>query len=223
MNLCKCGCGKDVLKEKNIYINGHNKPFLGKRISKIHKEKIKKALTGRRLSKEHRSNLSKSHKDPSLEVRKKISIGTKRGLINKGYTPDVISKLTKEAMKNFSGENSPHWKGGIAYEPYCQLWGDIEYKNDLKNRDNHQCQNPYCGITRMLSLKVYSQDLHLHHINYTKKDCNPKNILSVCCRCNSKSNFNREIWQFLYSWITISRDFNVKLILPNTFEELLEA
>ena len=62
-----------------------------------------------------------------------------------------------------------------------------------------------------------------YHINYNKKDCRPKNLITLCRSCNARANFNMFIWQFFYNWLTISRDFKIELTLPETFEELLEV
>lgn len=34
----------------------------------------------------------------------------------------------------------------------------------------------------------------VHHINYNKRNNNPSNLISLCRRCHSKTNFNREYW-----------------------------
>ncbi len=53
----------------------------------------------------------------------------------------------------------------------------------------------------MLSLKVFDRNLSIHHINYNKKDCKPKNIILTCNSCNAKANFNREKWERYYTSI----------------------
>jgi hypothetical protein len=102
-----------------------------------------------------------------------------------------------------SGENNPAWRGGISFEPYCQVWTDKEYKADIKKRDGYTCQ--HCGITEQLSLIVYGRVLCIHHINYTKKDCGPHNLITTCCSCNAKANTNRSEWQIYYEKIITER------------------
>jgi len=86
---------------------------------------------------------------------------------------------------NFSGSGHPNWKGGISYEPYCPIWKDKEYKQDIKNRDGNKCLNPYCDSKK-------SNDLIIHHIDYNKKNCKYDNLITICRICNFKANYDRE-------------------------------
>lgn len=89
-----------------------------------------------------------------------------------------------------SGPKHPNWKGGISVEPYCDAWADRQYKEDIKIRDNYTCQNEYCWRT--------TEKLTIHHINYNKKDCLPKNLITLCKSCNSRANKDRDLWQIYY-------------------------
>jgi hypothetical protein len=89
----------------------------------------------------------------------------------------------KHSIK-YSGSNHPSWKGGISYEPYCPIWSDKEYKQDIRNRDGNKCLNPTC--------KKKDHRLHIHHINYNKKSCSPSNVITLCGSCNTTANNNRE-------------------------------
>jgi hypothetical protein len=101
------------------------------------------------------------------------------------------------AYIKLSGEGNSQWKGGIACEPYCSIWLDKEFKESIKERDNHQCQNPDCWGT--------GGKLIGHHIDYNKKNCAPSNIITICDSCNGRANFNREYWQDFYTGIVIKR------------------
>jgi len=90
-----------------------------------------------------------------------------------------------------SGAGHPNWKGGISCEPYCDVWADKEYKESIKERDNYQCQNPYCWET--------SNKLTIHHIDYDKKNCAPSNLITLCNSCNVRANFNREHYKKFYN------------------------
>ena len=83
-----------------------------------------------------------------------------------------------------SGKNNPNWQGGISYEPYCPIWKDQEYKADIRDRDGNMCLNPYCFHT--------DRRLHVHHVDYNKKNCALQNLITVCGGCNSRANFDRK-------------------------------
>ena len=51
-------------------------------------------------------------------------------------------------------------------------------------RDGYICLNPLCD-------KDYHK-LNIHHINYDKQDCDLKNLITLCNKCNSRANSNRE-------------------------------
>ena len=90
-----------------------------------------------------------------------------------------------------AGENSATWQGGKSYEPYCPIWLDKEYKEDIRARDNYRCSNPDCWNT--------VDKLSIHHIDYDKKNCHPDNLITVCVSCNSRANVDRR-WH--KSWYT---------------------
>jgi hypothetical protein len=92
-----------------------------------------------------------------------------------------------------AGEANPNWKGGIACEPYAPIWGDKRFKASIRERDNHECQNPDC--------RGNSDILSIHHIDYDKKNCEPKNLITLCISCNARANFNREFWEAGYKEI----------------------
>ncbi len=99
---------------------------------------------------------------------------------------------------NRSGFSHYNWKGGISCEPYCEIWTDKEYKEDMKARDNYECQNPDC--------RKIGAVLCLHHIDYNKKNCNPMNLISICKSCNARANFNRE-WHTNWYQIIMNKKY----------------
>jgi len=147
------------------------------KIGEIHK--------GRIFSEEHKLKLhiaQQNRKPISESTRKKMSDARKKNNPSYGGLSEEHKKKIGDAGR---GEKSHFWKGGIAYEPYCPLWGNKEYKNWIKfERDEGECQNPLC--------EHKSNRLTLHHINYVKKDCRPVNLITLCNSCNSKANIDRE-------------------------------
>jgi hypothetical protein len=95
------------------------------------------------------------------------------------------------------GNGNPSWKGGMSCEPYCPIWSDKEYKEDIKLRDKYKCLNPYCSKK--------SSKLHIHHIDYNKKNCHPSNLITICNSCNSMANKDRNWHQTWYQAIIKNR------------------
>jgi hypothetical protein len=103
--LCECGCGKEVINEKNRFICGHNKSFLRKHHSKESKRKLSQSLVGRKLSKEHVIKLSnnfKGRKHSSETILKMI--GQKRSEKTKQNISNSLkgNKLSTETKRKMS-------------------------------------------------------------------------------------------------------------------------
>ena len=116
---------------------------------------------------------------------------------NKGLKNWLSEESNRERIKKISGPNSSVWKGGISCEPYCVQWLDKEYKESIKQRDGYICLNPCCFKK--------SKKLCVHHINYNKKDCHPKNLITLCIACNSTANYNRSWYEQWYQTIINKR------------------
>jgi hypothetical protein len=84
-------------------------------------------------------------------------------------------------------EKHPSWLGGISFEPYPLGWNRT-YKEQIRQRDKYKCQ--LCGVPEIECIKK----LHVHHIDYIKKNISPSNLVSICNSCHNKTNFNREYW-----------------------------
>jgi 5-methylcytosine-specific restriction endonuclease McrA len=104
----------------------------------------------------------------------------------------------KELNANQRGENHPNWQEGISKLPYAFEFTQ-ELKESIRKRDNYTCQN--CGMTEEEHLIVTGRVLHIHHIDYNKKNCKEDNLITLCQGCNSKVNFNRDYWYAYFKYI----------------------
>lgn len=95
-----------------------------------------------------------------------------------------------------SGHNHYNWKGGLSFEPYCEVWTDKQFKADIRERDGNTCQNPDCWHS--------AKRLGIHHIDYDKKNCHPDNLITLCTSCNSRANTNRTWHTEFYNTINNS-------------------
>ena len=165
------------------------KDFLSKRMSEIAKGKIdvKRGKKYEDVVGEQRAN----------EWKKKIglkSIGNKNCLGKPAWnknTKGICKKNStsyKKGDKRIIGKNNPNWNNGSSFEPY-----GLEFNRDLKevirNRDRRKCC--ICGKTELENKKK----LAIHHIDYNKKNNDPKNLISLCNRCHMKTNHNRKYWK----------------------------
>jgi hypothetical protein len=166
--------------------DGMNRPEVIEKVRKQARENMQNPETKAKMIR----TMKRKFSDP--DFRKMISERTKQGMKEKGYTSEVISELTKEGMKDLdlSGPNSASWRGGLSYKGYCPTWNDQEVKEYILERDNHQCQNPYCWGT--------TDRIARHHIDYDKENCVPENIITLCFSCNGRANKNRKYWRRLY-------------------------
>lgn len=90
-----------------------------------------------------------------------------------------------------SCKNAPNWKGGTSLLPYAPTFNKY-LKMSILKRDNFICQS--CGITKEEELKIHGRKLAIHHIDYNKQNCSLENLITTCCTCNSKANYNIEYW-----------------------------
>ena len=146
---------------------------------------ISKGKTGKKRSEEFKQKLSKTKqkqwKDPnsiynSKEYREKL----RKIKIGIYPFPEI-----------YNGRKNPNWQGGISFEPY-----GLEFNNQLKEfirqRDNFQCHE--CKYPQ----KQLGYKLHIHHIDYNKKNNHSNNLISLCRNCHAQTNFNRRDWTRYY-------------------------
>ena len=122
----------------------------------------------------------------------------------------------EDYRKKMSGENHPNWQGGISFEPYTLEFTD-NLKEQIRQRDNYTCQ--LCGKPQG------KKKLAIHHINYIKKDCRPKNLVSLCSGvksekcCHTLTNNNRAAWMAFFTEIMNKRFPSNEIQLIKTLVE----
>lgn len=169
---------------KNKVIRGWAKG--GYHHSEETKERISKSLKGRKpppFTEEHRRNIGKTSKGRkhSEGARLKMSVA------HKGKPSGMLGKKhSREYIENRSGENSYLWRGGKSFEPYTTDWTRT-LRRSIRERDNYTCQ--LCG--ELQSDRAFD----VHHIDYNKENCDPKNLITLCRSCNVKVNQNRDFWE----------------------------
>lgn len=141
------------------------------------KNKLSKIFKGIPLSELHKKSLrgrvpwnkGKHHSEEAKEKNRQAHIG--------------IPIWNKGILKS----KSHSWKGGISFEPY-----GIEFDNRLKEfirkRDSYRCQECFRHQSEL------KRKLHIHHIDYDKKNNNIENLISLCDVCHGQTNWDRNDW-----------------------------
>lgn len=170
----------------------------GKHLSEESKQKISKALKGKKQSPEHIKKrieplIGKLHTE-ELKLKNSLSqIGLRCGDKNPMYgkkRPDLAERNKNKHMK---GKENPNWRGGTSFLPYCSKFNK-QLKEEIRKRDEYQCQFSGCLCTQLESKVLYNMSLIPHHIHYKKEDCYP-NLITLCLKHHSIVNFNRDYWE----------------------------
>ena len=220
---CACGCGKTLnLYNKwgyrREFIHGHNKPWLGKKRSEETKLKLRLAhLGGKLISAETRKKMKENARSWTRGQKIDLSKYPNFGMLGKKHSEETKqkirednlkyprrywqektfseehrrklreshlgNKLSDEAREKISGPNNPGWRGGISFGDHGYRFNN-KIKTQVKERDKYQCQNRGESIGY----------LHVHHIDYDKKNNDMRNLICLCNSCHSISNSNRQFW-----------------------------
>lgn len=158
----------------------------------------------------HGENNPYWNKKHSQSIRNKMKLSW-RNLVSNGYSPYNKQNLFNECLicgnkykvvksrlletkfcsfrckgiyisKNEMGECGRNWIDGRSYYPYPHIFNKSLKKN-IKERDENKCV--YCGS---------SVNLSIHHIDYDKNNNHTSNLITLCLRCNSSANSNRNFW-----------------------------
>ena len=122
-------------------------------------------------------------------------------------------RCTKCYGLSIRGMNNWNYKDGTAgiYPPeFYQL------RETIRKRDNYQCQNKECNMVEEEHLIIYGINLHIHHIDYNKKNSNENNLLALCLQCNLRANYNRNYWSKYYNEIIKSIEAIKAFVVKNT-------
>ena len=172
------------------------KSMLGKNTYKKteeHKKKISETKMGSKHTEETKKKISKNsshtrywlNKKFTKEHKKKMSESMKKNPVKYWLGKKISIEHRKKIGDSQRGEKSHFWQGGITNSPYAVDWTKT-LKRSIRERDNYICQ--VCG--ELQKDEIFS----VHHIDYNKLNCNPENLITLCRKCHTRTNFKRTYW-----------------------------
>ena len=192
-----------------LKITGRPSPFKGVKLSEETCRKISESLKGTipwnkgiPRSKETKDKISKTKTGVKRgplpeETKKKISLAQKgrvserKGKKRPPFSKEWKENISKAKMGEHVGEKNPNWRGGTSFDPYSPKF-NRELKKKIRQRDNNQCV-----LCEAIARRGFY--LHVHHIDYDKKNYDKKNLIILCPPCHSKTNFNRKYWRMFFN------------------------
>lgn len=203
----KVGCSKSTfykyLRRYNIKIFTNSESHKGYKFSEERKQEYREKFKG-----EKGANWQGGRIRVKCHVcHKEIDRNRKAALNNKFFICSNECR-SKYAQKLYSGKNNPNWLGGMAFDDYPWYFNE-KLKHKIRQRDNFICQ--CCGMTEEEHVEKYGKCLTIHHIDYNKKNCEKKNLITVCIGCNTKANYNRDYWYAYYKYIIDNKLYKEKI------------
>lgn len=144
---------------------------------------------GRHLSDEHKVKLG--------EAKRRYLQTHPHPFQGKQHTEDTKRKISSSRVGKYVGPDHYNWRGGISFEPYNLDFNDV-LKKQIRERDGYTCQ--LCRGIWQGSEKRFA----VHHIDYDKGNNQPINLITLCIRCNSRVNFNRDSWAFYFMGLQVT-------------------
>lgn len=183
-------CNKEIYSYRAINCKQCNNILLAKIRYKNHIYKIKKVSGKMKYIQENITrdilyNLYIIQRKSIKQIAKNLKVGSQ--LISKKLH---YFKISIRDSNNRYKENNPAWKGGYVAKPYTKDFNNI-FKKNIKERDNFECV-----------ICKNKNNLAIHHIDYNKELSIKENCITLCPKCHSKTNFNRNQWLlFFHSYL----------------------
>lgn len=157
---------------------------------------LSEAQRGRTVSDATRTKIGNAHRGKKISDEQKLHL---RSL----YIGTKLPEITKEKIRANTprAEESPHWKGGVSFAPYCPKF-TREFKDRVRAFFGNRCV--VCGKTPEENGKA----LTVHHVNYDKAVCcNTATPLfaAVCVSHNTIANNRREYWERFFTELIRNR------------------
>ena len=111
-------------------------------------------------------------------------------------------RCRKCELKRRIGKNHPCYINGRSKEPYPLDFSE-QLKELIRIRDTYKCQK--CNKSQLKEQKELKRKLPIHHIDYNKLNSSKDNLITLCNKCNTKVNSNRDYWYAYFRYIMENR------------------
>lgn len=180
---------REEQKRKNGYIYPEE---ARKKISKAHKGRIKTKEHLRKIGLANKGKIITSKaKELTSKTLKKYYKTHKNPFKGHHHTEESLQKISKSKKGKYRGKKASNWQGGITSLPYSKEWTKW-LRQEIKQRDKNKCQNPECTCQSTI--------LGIHHIDYSKQNNNPRNLITLCKKCHGKTfhHNHKKYWKNYY-------------------------
>ena len=218
-NVCKCGCGEEIIIKKHHryvgvpdYIHGHY--IRGKRNPMKRPNVVKKNMKGKNYKKigekiRNTNTKNGTYKATSKRMKQnnpmynpKFARKSGQAQHNRYLSGSLVTwnknKTFYEDSRILAGKKHPSYIDGRSRFPdYGNKWNK-KLREFIRKRDNYRCQECFRHqnelIIKCKDGKFRRYKLCVHHIDYNKKNNQENNLISLCTSCNARVNFGRVEW-----------------------------
>lgn len=173
---CECGCGTlipPITKGGNParFVRGHNRPGASSQFPAGHVPHNK--------GKAGPPSATKGKRVPAEVVAKTVANRRAKygGRWTTTYKGAPVPRPPKPRQEAQVGPAHHGWKGGTGTAPYGPEFTK-RFKTLIRERDGFKCRR--CGVAQA----TLPQALHVHHIDFSKTNNDPANLVSLCPSCH---------------------------------------
>jgi len=148
------------------------------------------------MSESHKGMIFSNERNEKLSniVTEEYRTGKRQKLCkekNHFYGKNHLEKTRKKMSAKQQGIPLEEWEKFISFEPYTPDFNE-RFKKSIRARDN------YCCVICNKPQEELGYKLHVHHVDYDKKNSFPQNAVSLCRNNHMETNTNRKSWKTFF-------------------------
>ena len=197
-------------KATQRFVSGHNSlgrifKFSEQALTRLKEQRKNDKTYGERMKKINAEKKGKTWEQLyGIDGAKRLKEDAAKRRLGTKHSNETKHKMTitkignKNPMHGMSGTLSPVWNGGTSFFSYGPEFS-FQLRKEIRDRDSHTCQ--LCGTHE----SECDTKLHVHHIDYNKKNCSEVNLISLCRTCHIPTKTNRQYWEEYFTNLIISK------------------